>query len=192
MQKMKFKEIEFKYDACDINLGTFSAIVETLAPSPFQQLVVGSYDDYFVNHAGEFVRYRHNHDAQELTTKRKVCDQNNNERIEVNLKVVPQTFSTVETFLGLLGYTHNFRIYKFCKIYWVENVVVCYYIVYDEDLTEQRRFVEIEANEDLEFSDESAALEAIEAYEDKLSSLGIDCKKRLTQSLFEMFRKNTL
>lgn len=183
---MKFKEIEFKYDASNISFMDFSNIVESLSPS--KKLSVSSYDDYFVNPQGNFIRYRHNDNSQELTVKRKTCDDNNNERIEVNLKIVPQNYATVNAFVNLLDYKHNFSIYKSCLIYWVDKVVFSYYLVYDENMRERNRFIEIEANEELEFPNESVALHEIEIYEKKLSNLGINTESRLKNSLFEMYK----
>jgi adenylate cyclase class IV len=184
---MQFKEIEFKFDASDISLNSFKSFVQELKPS--NQVIVSSYDDYFVNSEGNFIRYRHNNNSQELTIKRKLCDHNNNERVEVNLPIVPQDFNTVQRFSQLLGYEHNFSIYKVCQIYWIDKAVLCYYLVYDENMKELNRFIEIEANEHLEFKDETEALGLIKSYEDKLRGLGIHCKKRLKKSLFEMYRR---
>ena len=186
---MRFKEIEFKFDASDISLNNFKSFVEELKPT--NQVIVSSYDDYFVNDEGNFIRYRHNNNSQELTIKRKLCDHNNNERVEVNLPIVPQDFRTVQRFSELLGYQHNFSIYKVCQIYWIDKAVLCYYLVYDENMKELNRFIEIEANEHLQFKDESEALGLIKLYEDKLRGLGIHCKKRLKKSLFEMYRRDT-
>lgn len=206
---MKFKEIEFKYDAKEIPLNFFTQIIEKNY-SPFKRLIVSSYDDYFINSESNFIRYRHaglygssNTDhgshsiwvkqelnqAPELTIKRKMTQENNNERIEVNMSIVPQNFSTVEEFIKLLGYTHDFRIYKVCNIYWVDRVVICYYIVFDNNMRELNRFIEIEANEDLHFNDETEALKLITNYEIELNKLGLPLtpEKRLKKSLFEMY-----
>lgn len=184
---MKFKEIEFKFGAENISFGDFSDIVESLKPS--KHTIVSSYDDFFVNANDEFIRYRHNNNTQELTIKRKTSNYNNVERIEVNMSILPQDFSTINAFVELLGYTHNFRIYKTAKIYWIDNVVICYYIVYDENMYELNRFIEIEANENMEFNNELEAWETIRYYEEKLKSIGINSKKRLRKSLFEMYKK---
>lgn len=188
---MKFKEIEFKYDAKqnNISIEQFSNYVEKFAEGDINKtVIVSSYDDYFVNESGYFIRYRHNNHSQELTLKRKLNDNNNNERIEVNLQIQPQNFATVETFSNLLGYYHNFCIYKTCKIYWIGRVVLCYYVVFDKNMIETNRFIEIEANEESEFVDETEALGVIKYYEERLSPLGISSKKRLKKSLFEIYK----
>lgn len=188
-----FKEIEFKFDANDISIKQFCSVVEKLNPQ--KHIIVSSHDDYFVNNEDNFIRYRHNNENQELTIKRKLSNYNNNERVEVNLPIVSPDFKTVEAFANLLGYYHNFSIYKVCNIYWVDNVVLCYYLVYDEDMNELNRFIEIEANEEMEFKNRYAALSAIKQFEEKFKSLGINSKRRLKRSLFELYkrkRKNEL
>ena len=183
---MKFKEIEFKFDAENISVADFSNTVESLKPE--KNLMISSYDDFFVNDSDEFIRYRHNHNSQELTIKRKLSDYSNTERIEVNLAIIPQDYSTINAFVNLLGYYHNFTIYKTAKIYWIDDVVLCYYIVYDNNMKELNRFIEIEANEDKEFKDESQAWDCIKFYEEKLKPIGITSKRRLRKSLFEMYK----
>ena len=201
---MKFKEIEFKYDAKDIPLNLFTQFIEKNYIVT-KKLIVSSYDDYFTNLDSNFIRYRHNnndHDPNsiwikqeygntpELTIKRKMIAENNNERIEVNMAIVPQDFSTIDEFIKLLGYTHDFRIYKVCNIYWVDRVVLSYYLVFDNNMRELNRFIEIEANEHLEFKNEQEALEIISNYEMELMPLGISSQKRLKKSLFEMYSNN--
>jgi hypothetical protein len=62
-----------------------------------------------------------------------------------------------------------------------------YYVVYDQDLVEQGRFIEIEMDEKFEWpSDEQAWNELIQ-HENKLSKLGILPQARVKRSLFEMF-----
>lgn len=180
---MKFKEIEFKYDAKNISLSDFTKCIETL--NPIRNLIVSSYDDYFINSSGNFIRYRHNNNNQELTIKRKINECDNMERIEVNMPIVPQDFNTVEAFSNLLGYKHDFRIYKVCNIYWIDRVVFSYYLVFDENMKELNRFIEIEADEECEFENEEEALNLIKLYEEKLTQLNLG--NRLKKSLFEMY-----
>lgn len=184
---MHFKEIEFKFDATDITLVDFINTVEQLNPE--KNIIVSSYDDYFTNEDDNFIRYRHNESSHELTIKRKTNNYNNNERVEINLDIIPQAFGNIEGFVSLLGYKHNFRIYKICHIFWIKKAIICYYIVYDENMTELNRFIEIEANEKLNFVSENEAFSEIRYYEDKLKDLGIYHKKRLKRSLFEMYYK---
>lgn len=186
---MRFKEIETKYDASNIKMEDFLKIVEEL---PIRKhLLVSSYDDYYTNKEGDFVRYRWHNDRGELTIKRKTKDSNNNERLEVNLPTEGNNAPTVSRFLALLGYNENFSIYKTCNIFWTDKVDLVYYVVYDKEFKEKRRFIEIEADEECEWESEEEAWNEVLKYEKMLEPLGITPKNRLRKSLFEIFRKPT-
>lgn len=185
---MTFKEIEFKYDASNISMNDFVERVEKEL-SISKKMLVSSHDDYFVDSIGNFIRYRYTDNRGELTIKRKLNCNNNNERIEINVPTAGDNFKTVSAFVDLLGYKHNFGIYKTCKIFWVDNVVLSYYVVYDKEMREKRRFIEIEANEEVQWKDEAEAWAEIEKYEQFLEPLNITPKNRLKKSLFEMFRR---
>ncbi len=185
---MQFREIETKYDASEISLKQFTALIE----SKFKvnkQLLVSSYDDYFTDKDNNFLRYRHKEGRGELTIKRKLETHNNNKRVEVNLPTDGDNIKAVTQFAELLGYKHNFCIYKTCQVYWVDNMVICYYVVYDEEWKEQRRFIEIEADEAFQWESEAQAWMAVEDCEAAFESLGITSKNRSKKSLFEMFKR---
>jgi len=184
---MHFKEIETKYDANNIKMSDFLTLVEALPIR--KKLMVSSYDEYFTDKGGNFVRYRHHTDRGELTIKRKLAANSNTERVEVNLPTDGDNVKTVSAFLELLGYNPNFGIYKTCNIFWTGKVDLVYYVVYDMELKEQRRFIEIEADEDLEWESEDEAWEEIVKYEKMLEPLGITPQHRLRKSLFEIFQK---
>lgn len=184
---MHFKEIETKYDASDIKMSDFLKIIETL--SIRKKLMVSSYDEYYTDKNDNFVRYRHHADRGELTIKRKTNDKNNLDRIEVNLPTIGDNVKTTSAFLELLGYEPNFSIYKTCNIFWTGKVDLVYYVVYDIELKEKRRFIEIEADEELEWESEEEAWTEILKYEKMLEPLGITPKNRLRKSLFEIFKK---
>lgn len=183
---MKFKEIELKYSADDIRFEEFMGIISQLPVK--RRMTVSSFDDYFTKGDQDFVRYRYSDDRGELTIKRKTSTRNNNERVEVNVPTSGDDFNTVQAFVNLLGYTHNFGIYKTCKIYWLDKVDLVYYVVYDKEFKELRRFIEIEALEDVEWESEEAALTEVLKYEKLLEPLGITPQHRLRKSLFEIFR----
>jgi adenylate cyclase class IV len=186
---MEFKEIEFKYDAQGVSMSDFIELVEKLPVE--KKMLVSSYDDYFVDSFDNFIRYRYSDNRGELTIKRKTNDKNNNERIEVNVPTSGDNLNTVSAFVDLLGYKHSFGIYKTCKIYWVEKAVLAYYVVYDKEMKELRRFIEIEANENCEWLSESEAWDEILKYEKMFESLGIKSKNRLKKSLYEIFKKSS-
>ena len=185
---MKFKEIETKYDATNIKMSDFLKIVDNLPVD--KKLMVSSYDDYFTNHKGEFVRYRHSPDRGELTIKQKMEGaKNNNERVEINLPTSGDNLPAVTAFLGLQGYEYNFGIYKTCNIFWTGKVDLVYYVVYDKELKELRRFIEVEALEEETWECEEQAWEEVVKYEKLLEPLGITPQHRLKKSLFELFKK---
>jgi adenylate cyclase class IV len=165
----------------------FIEMVEKL--SPRKKMMVSSYDDYFVDKDYNFIRYRYTDGRGELTIKRKLSDKNNNHRIEVNLPTEGDNFKSVSAFVDLLGYAHNFGIFKTCRIYWVDKIVLVYYVVYDKDMHELRRFIEIEADEDLEWPSETEAWDEVIKYEKLFEPMGITPKNRLKKSLFEMFKE---
>lgn len=185
---MQYKEIETKYCADDISMKNFEELVENNFTIN-KKMMVSSYDDYFTDAANNFIRYRYTDGRGELTIKRKTTEKNNNDRIEVNVPTDGDNLKTVSAFVELLNYKYNFGIFKTCKIYWVDKVVLVYYIVYDKEMKEQRRFIEIEANEDLAWESEETAWNEVAKYEKLFEPLGITSKNRLKKSLFETFCK---
>lgn len=182
---MDYIEIETKYNADHVSLEEFNNLMEPFGHD--KKMMVSSYDDYFIDKDNNFIRYRYSDDRGELTIKRKTTDKNNLNRVEVNLPTNGDDFKTVEAFCNLLNYKHNFGIYKTCRIYWVDNAVVVWYVVYDKSMKELRRFIEIEADEDHEWASEEEAWEKVVEWEHKLKSIGITSRNRLKKSLFEMF-----
>lgn len=183
---MNFKEIETKYFADDISMDDFIKLVEPLSP---EWIMVSSYDDYFTNENDEFIRYRYHDNMGELTVKRKTNDNNNLNRVEVNIKTESKSSKAVAAFVQLLGYKLNFSIFKTCKIAILDKIVLVYYIVYDSNLNELRRFIEVEAREDIKWSSELEAWLEVTKYEEMLEPLGISARKRLKKSLFEIFKR---
>jgi len=187
----EFTELEFKYRADQVKLSDFVALMETLGYKSRKD--VSSWD-YYYTHAEdkeEFLRFRDS-DNPELTIKRKVKAANNWERVEVDLPIDPNRAKKmlVDKWVGLEGYNHNFTIYKSCFIFWQDVVNMVYYIVYDENMVEKGRFIEIEANKDklsgvgLDF-----ARSRLRELEQQFQKLGIAPQNRLKKSLFEMFVK---
>lgn len=183
---MDFKEIETKYYATSISMGDFVKLVE---PMNQEWIMVSSYDDYFTNEKDEFIRYRYHDHMGELTVKRKTTETNNLNRLEVNLKTEGKSSKSVAAFVNLLGYKLNFSIFKTCKIAFLEKVVLVYYIVYDQNMNELNRFIEVEAREDYHWSSEDSAWEEVLKYEKLLEPLGITPRNRLKKSLFELFKQ---
>lgn len=188
--KDSFLEIEAKFAADNIKLQDFMRLVKEF--NPIKQLDISSWDTYFTNGTeNDFLRYRES-STPELTLKKKRTKNNNFERIEVDLPIdlIRNNHKTTDTFASLLGYSENFKIYKTCFIYWLENINYVYYIVYDIDMKELNRFVEVEVNKDKvsELGVEGSKNELNKAIE-KLQGLNINRNNRLKRSLFEMYRK---
>lgn len=184
---MKFKEIETKYRANEISLKAFMQCCEDLKPT--RKLNVGSFDHYYLREDGLALRYREGNKS-ELTVKQKSKDANNFIRTEVNVGLQPdQSLETLTAYANLMGYTHNFTIYKTCVIFFWENYNVVYYVVYDDELKEKDRFIEIELSEHHDWGTEDAAWVTLQTIEKSLSTIGISPAKRIKKSLLEMFKR---
>ncbi len=187
----EFTELEFKYKADQVKLKDFVALMESIGYKSRKD--VSSWD-YYYTHAEnkeEFLRFRDS-DNPELTIKRKVKATNNWERVEVDLPLDPKRASklTVDKWVGLEGYTTNFTIYKSCFIFWQDVLNMVYYIVYDENMTEKGRFIEIEVNKNMvQGLGVEYAFTRIKDLEKKFADIGITPQNRLKKSLFEMFVK---
>lgn len=187
-----FKELEFKYKADDVKLQDFVTVITNLVPDV--RLDTSSWDYYYTkpNIKEEFIRYREASEP-ELTKKRKVKEANNWERDEYDLPLDPDkiTRKIVEGWISTDGYKENFRIYKSCFIFWVGSVNYVYYIVYDENMKEKGRFIEVEVNKkEVPKLGMDKAIEALKNAETVLTSVGITPQNRMKKSLFELFVKN--
>jgi adenylate cyclase class IV len=185
----EFFEIEFKYFADNVKLTAFTKLMENLKYA--DKLEISSWDTYFVHteNKEEFVRFR-NSSTPELTIKRKTKQENNWKRIEIDLPLDPDRISedTVRAWTELEGYVRKTSLFKTCFIYWFDNVNMVYYIVYDENLTELGRYVEIEGEKNNGLS-EDQTFQEIKKYEQELNKLGISPQNRLKRSLFELYVK---
>lgn len=186
----EFSELEYKYRADDIKLQDFVNLMETLPLVASKD--VSSWDYYFTNNSNkeEFLRYRIS-DKPELTIKRKTKQTNNWERTEVDLPIDANRINikTVSKFVELLGYSENFRIYKTCSIYWLDIINFVYYIVYDANMNEKGRFIEVEINKEKLGKELIIVSEQLRRGEDILAKLGLTPQNRLKKSLFEIFVK---
>jgi len=185
-----FKELEYKYKADGVKLTAFQELAEGLAP--IKNVDASSWDLYYTKENVEdyFIRYRDSVNP-ELTKKRKTKTSNNWERIEIDLPLDPNrvTESTVTNWVGLDNYNRNFKIYKSCFIYWFENTNMVYYTVYDDNMKEIGRYIEVEVNKErvAEIGQEKC-LEELKLLEEQLTKLGISSKNRMRRSLFEIYR----
>lgn len=188
-EALKFYEIETKYRADDIERLAFKDLARTLSGVKFEY--IESYDIYYTRGDNEFLRYRYSEDKREkraeLTFKKKHNQLNNIIRTEVNLRVDANSMDTVAAFSEGLGYELNFSIWKLCDIYKLDDAVLVYYSVKDEEDNYQN-FIEIEVKEGLPKTEEEA-WNIINKYEKLIEPLGISPHNRLKKSLFEMYKK---
>ena len=188
----EFQELEYKYRADDVGLKQFQEFMEGLGYC--KHMTVSSWDTYFINDPGDFIRFRESHLTPELTVKRKTKEENNWHRVEVDLPLDSKRINrkTVEHFVKLENYIENFRIFKSCFIFFQEHINYVYYIVYDYEMREKQRFIEVEVNKDKinELVDNGIdPKELLKKGEELLFKLNISSKNRLKKSLFELYRK---
>lgn len=188
----EFKELEYKYKADDVKLTDFVNLMINLIPTKRKD--VSSWDHYYTSVVTKdaFIRFRES-DNPELTMKRKIQSSNNWERLEIDLPLDPNRIkiNTVNKWAEMEDYKHNFTIYKSCFIFWYDIVNTVYYVVYNEDMKEVGRFIEVEVNkEQVDKLGVDACFEKLKDFEKALTALGISPQNRLKKSLFEMFVKN--
>lgn len=192
-------ELEYKYRADNISLKAFKALMAT--KPILNRKDPASWDIYYVSDTDHdsFQRLRLSPDAPELTKKVKTKDANNWNRIESDLALHPlkTTPEAVALHVGLDGYKENFRIFKYCDIYFEQDVNYVYYIVFDENMKETGRFIEVEVNK---YQVDrlngfggvlGGAVAILNEAERSLEVLGISPQNRLKKSLFEIYRKET-
>lgn len=186
-----FKELEFKYKADDVKLQDFIVAIEKL--SPYKRMDVSSWDTYYTkpNNKEEFLRFREA-GQPELTKKRKTKEANNWEREEYDLPLDNARVSKklVEAWIKTDGYAENFCIYKSCFILWVGKVNYVYYVVYDENMKERGRFIEVEVDKkEVPELGLDKAITTLKDAELALSVIGITSQNRMKKSLAELYLK---
>lgn len=195
-----FIELEYKYRADEVAFGRFKKLMDKLAISKF--IEASSWDYYYKSPIQDgFLRFRDSREKPELTRKLKTKDNNNYQRIEWDVPLDPKkvTNTTISGFAETLGFKENFRIFKNCFVYFLDDVNYVYYIVYDEHLKEAGRFVEVEVNKDRVnflnsqdniFGGGWSAEKTLKEAETALESIGITPQNRMKKSLFELFERN--
>lgn len=184
---MKFKEIEFKYNASDISLTAFTEFCEKGSPNKIVQ--AAGYDHFYANPKlpGSFLRHRVGPDLNQLTFKRKLSDRNNFIRDEDNLDLLPIVGrAQVDSFAEKFGYAFTKSIFKTCFVYKYGRYTLVYYILADTELKEIGRYVEIELAEDVNWGTEEKAWETLTALEKMYKPLGITPQGRMRKSLYEI------
>lgn len=189
-------EFETKYKIDISKLDPFKKLME-IQEEKCKFLYVESDDIYYVKgpakDADEFIRLRfsnHKNIKQKFFTIKKKLHKNNIQRIEVDLRIdeTEDYEKRVNKFCDILGYVPNFRITKYCHIYDFKDATLVCYTVRDVEKDKVDYFLEIEVNEQLEFT-EAQAWDIIKKWEKILEPLGIKPKNRTRNSLFEMYRR---
>lgn len=192
--KGNFTELEYKYNADGKKFSEFEAMIEGLKEKYGYKKVqeVNSWDLYYERKEDDFQRLRLG-DTPELTRKFKVQESNNWERVEIDLPVrVPEKGkleNIVTKYIGIDGYKFKRKINKTCSIHWFELVNYVYYTVYDSELHELGRFIEIEINKDKVNELGDKAMDLLKEHEKNLAVLGITPQNRMKKSLYETFIK---
>lgn len=182
-----FHEVEYKYKSDNVKLTDFQNLMEKIGYK--KKLDISSWDVYYCgNEAGDvdnFLRLRLS-ETPELTIKKKTKDNNNFTRIEVDVPLDNSrlTEPIVDKFSELLGYYKSTKLFKSCFVYWQEYINYVFYAVYDKDLNELGRFVEIEINKN-----SGGDRDHLSLAEKNLATLGITPQHRLKKSLFETYVK---
>lgn len=187
---MRYKEVEFKYDASSISLESFNTFCLSRKPTKIKS--TSGYDYFYSNDKEDmsFGRYRTGPDIHQVTFKKKTAEEDNFIRTEINVDLAPSANElVVNAMFDLLGYKFDFTLFKQCMIYEYEWYTLVYYICYGENMTEMSRFIEIEMKEDFEWKSEKQEWNELLLIEKTSRDLGIDSKNRLKKSLFELYRR---
>lgn len=186
-------EIEFKYNASEISLSTFTEFCQERNRKNVHKFIIASGYDYFydsLTNPESFCRHRVGADMNQLTFKKKTSGTNNYVRTEHNIDLENKvSVEQVKLLCGEFGYKYNTSIFKNCFIYAYDRYTLVYYVCYDKDMKELGRFVEIEMKEDHNWSSEEEAYGELTIMEKLCKGLGISSKSRLKRSLYEMFKE---
>lgn len=189
---MNYKEIETKYRADGIGLEAFKAFCEGLEGSPYKYLAIAGYDHLYddTRDASSFGRHRVGPNFNQWTTKRKLIGANNYIRDEYNIMLSPEeTPDKVKPWVTSQGYQFNVSIFKNVFLYEYDSHVLSYYVVYDADLKELGRFIEIEMSESRPWNSEDEAWDYLVKVEESMKVLGLTPQKRVKRSLYEQYRR---
>ena len=204
-------EFETKYGVEDHLLIEFKQIVESLPETKAFIYVEGpdyyfTYQDWwFKNNPqwdvdGTFARFRKpsyglDNGRRQVTWKYKPVDSKNNiQREELNWDIKNETDEkTVLRQLDRSGVSFNFSIVKNCHIYKLDDATVVFYTVYDTTDGKPKKadsFVEIEVCEEkIKTMNADEAFAIIAKYEKILEPIGINARKRLKKSLYQMYMR---
>lgn len=210
-EDLTFIEFESKYSVEDHLLIEFKQLIENLNEKASFIYIEGpdvyyTYPSWWLaNNAqwdpeGTFVRYRKpsyglDNGRRQVTWKYKpVGSKNNISREELNWNLTNDVSEKVIVRqIEQSGAQFNFSIVKNCHIYKLEDATLVFYTVYDTTDGKPKKadsFIEIEVCEEkIATLSSEQALNIIIKYEKALESLGINARKRLKKSLFQMYKR---
>lgn len=195
-------EVEVKFvveNPSHVTLREFRELVEsqTLATVDRFKEVVGK-DVYFVNAAGQPIRYREGDSDREaeLTYKERKSADSILDRVEINIPLKKGAETAVSAFLGALGARRAFEINKISHIWHVhgkhkDTTYQATVVLYDVDSEFPinswgfDRFVEVEIEADSECSPDEAK-ELLDLWT-KLVQTRLYVKGPVNQSLYEIY-----
>lgn len=191
MDKALPREIEVKHRADKIKLADFIAFCEGRGPD---KAYVASGFDYFYASKKDteaFARHRvEPNKFNQLSFKRKLSEKNNYIRVEHNISLGHEvSVKHISDLMGEFGYEYQASIFKHCTIFQYPLYTLVHYIVYDDNLKELDRFIEIEMSEDHKWEDDQEAWDSLVKLEKELEGFGISPQSRIKRSLYEMFIK---
>lgn len=185
---MHHTEVEFKYSADNVSLAKFQEFCLELQP---KEVVLPAGYDYFYKSSKDsscFCRHRKGALTNQLTFKRKLTDKNNFVRTEHNIDLsADMSKEQIEAFLLEFNYTPSATIYKNAFVYLYNKFNFVYYVVYNADMKELGRFIEIEMDEKYAWKDSAEAMAELQQLEKSVAKLGITPANRLRKSLYELF-----
>jgi adenylate cyclase class IV len=189
-----FLEYESKY-AVDVDvMFRFKNLVES--NEDVKSFLYAEGDDVYYSKGDEFLRHRlaaQDSSKSELTYKSKPEGASNNvARTEVDLRVDKCDVHTVRKFTEVLGFKYNFRITKYCHIYFAKDATLVFYSIKDHDSKKgtSDHYIEVEVDKELSSKltkDECRAI--MRKWENFLEPIGIKYQKRLHRQLFDIYRK---
>lgn len=189
---MKFREIEFKYNAADIGLGDFADFCRN--HGSYSEIIASGYDHFYekADDPDSFCRLRSGADMHQLTFKRKTQDANNFVRTEHNIDLSRSTTTEqISALCAEFGYKFNASIFKNCFVCKYDTYTFVYYICYDTAMKELGRFIEVEMSEEHSWQNEGEAYNHLLVLEKLMKPLGISPQARIKRSLFELYRKES-
>lgn len=179
-------EVEFKYNADKVDFERFHVFCSKKKPR--QVILASGYDHFYSNgNPDMFCRHRidHNNKTEEITYKKKTSKDDSFVRTEINVSINPGKEADVRALFEHMGYKYNNSIFKSSYIYLFNDHIASYYIVYDLEMKELGRYIEIEVAETPAFQ----TLEYLKSIEKRYKNMGLISTKRIKESLFELYRK---